>query len=161
MAQISIKYQVLKPNPTLTPLLSTLQNVPASSHFQVPSNEHTAIRKYAVSYSHHKDWLQLCEWRYNAPSSVCKCYFVNLLPSNPENSQRMKEVYVQHMEMTLTEMRKVSSPEAVYLLSEGLKGYKAILQKVGRVEVSPGGMGIDKEGKCIVWLSDNLSDLKV
>ena len=65
----------------------------------------------------------------------------------------MKDVYLQHMELTLKQMRKFNTPEAMYMLSEGLQGYRVLLERMGRVKVEPGGIGINREGKVMVWLS--------
>ena len=65
------------------------------------------------------------------------------------------------MELTLGDVGRLTIQEAIYVLKESLKGYELLLRKAGKVEVSLKTVGLDRQGQCIVWLSEGLEILTI
>ncbi len=67
------------------------------------------------------------------------------------------EVYVEHLEVEVEELRKLIAQESFYLLVESAKGYHQLFSKYKRACVGPSTIGLNAQGRCMVWLHPDLS----
>ena len=63
------------------------------------------------------------------------------------------------MEVTLGHLQRVMAGEAVYLLTEAIRGYRVLWDKFKAVSVNADTIGLDTQGKCLVWLNRALEKL--
>jgi hypothetical protein len=71
--------------------------------------------------------MQTCEWRHSQTASVVHCLYLELL-SPPSYSKKIEiEVYIEHIEVTLSHLKKLILHEALYLIIEAVKAYKLLL----------------------------------
>jgi hypothetical protein len=59
--------------------------------------------------------------------------------------------------MTLGDMSKLIVQESFYLLLESARGYHHLFSKFKRVSVGPTTIGLNAQGRCIVWMNSELS----
>jgi hypothetical protein len=96
-------------------------------------------------------FVQDCQWRLEQTGPVVRCLFLDLTPS-PSSSRLSLEVYVEHLELPLSKMQGLISPEAFYLIQQSLEGFRVLWEKTGAVGLSDEAIGLDCQGDCRVWL---------
>ena len=64
---------------------------------------------------------------------------------------------MEHIQMTLGEMRKLIAQESFYLLIQSAKGYQHLISKFKKAIVTPKTIGLNAQGRCIVWHNSELN----
>jgi hypothetical protein len=88
---------------------------------------------------------------------IVRCLYLDLLTPRPSSSQISVQVYVEHLELPLSKMQGLISPEAFYLVQQSLEGFRVLWEKTGAVGLTDEAVGLDCEGECRVWLNRSLS----
>jgi hypothetical protein len=115
------------------------------------------VRKYRAQCQSIELLLQAAEWRLDAAPQVARCFFLQLLKPNRETRAVEYEVYVEHLEVEVGELGKLIAQESFYLLLESARGYQQLFSKYKRACVGPSTIGLNAQGRCIVWLHPDLS----
>lgn len=54
-------------------------------------------------------------------------------------------------------MKKLIIPEALYMIMHILRGFLIILEKFGQISLNEEAIGLNSEGKCLVWINNALA----
>lgn len=78
---------------------------------------------------------------------------MELLKPSRERRGVEYEVWVEHMEVGVSGLGTLIAPESLYLLLDAARGYQLLFSKFKRASVGGRTIGLNKQGKCVVWHS--------
>ncbi len=66
------------------------------------------------------------------------------------------DIYVEDLQLTLANMKRLLLEEALYLIVKGVEAFGGLLERFKNVSVDGESIGLDCKGNCLVWLSSSL-----
>lgn len=152
-----LKYSILKPNKLVASLKGRFRPPETGCGFEVGQEGGIGVRRYRATLESLERFVQVCQWRMDQTGPIVRCLYLDLLTPRPSSSRLSVQVYVEHLELPLSKMRGLISPEAFYLVQQSMEGFRLIWEKTGAVGLSDEAIGLDCQGDCRVWLNRSLA----
>lgn len=80
---------------------------------------------------------------------------MELLAPNLTSKSIAVEIYVEDIEVSLAKMKKILIPEAIYLIIQAIKGFRALWERFKFVSVDEETFGLDCRGNCLTWINSS------
>jgi hypothetical protein len=100
-------------------------------------------------------------YRRTQDNALVSVYAVNNIKDTSPNlcgNRDVLKVMVERIPIKGHQLKRLSFPEGVYMLSESLRGYEDCYSKVGTFSISDQMMGLNPSGQVKVWLNDNFAE---
>jgi hypothetical protein len=109
------KYQVIKPQPQLATHRRHFLKLPHEEYELAVVGE-VGIRRYRVETDKIDRLLQIAEWRHEVGAPVVGCVYLGLLSPVATWRKVNTELYLDHIEVPLSKLKKLLLHEAMYLM---------------------------------------------
>lgn len=105
--------------------------------------------------------LEVYNYRRTQQNALVAVYAVHSLGDSQRQlcgNEQTYKVVTERIPRRLSDLPVVPQREALYLLSEALRGYDDLYSKVGEFEVTDRMVGLNPQGQVRVWLNENFAD---
>jgi hypothetical protein len=131
----ALKYSILKPHPDINSLRRAFGRPHPRCGYELAQGNDIAVRRYRKNIESLEQMLVDCQWRSEEKASIVHCLYVELMAPNLTSKNISVEVYVEDLEVTLSKMKKLLIPEAIYLILRAAEGYSALWSRFKIVSV--------------------------
>lgn len=129
------KYSILKPNAEINSIRRSFGRPHPRCGYELAQANNMAVRRYKKTVESLDQMLQDWQWRFEEKSSIVHCLYVELLAPNMTSKNISVEVYVEDLEVSMSKMKKLILPEAMYLATKAIEGYCKIWERFKNVSV--------------------------
>lgn len=124
----ALRYSVLKPNSAVSSLRRLFARPHPRCHYELAAQEGLSLRKYRRVVDSLDSIIQDYQWRHEQASPIVHCLYIELMPSSAARGLVL-DIYIEDMECTLADMKRLLLPEALFLIQGAVEGYGAIYER--------------------------------
>jgi hypothetical protein len=107
-----------------------------------------------------EDELDIYNYRKSQEKALVEVYSAEYLKSTQAtmcgNQQNIKVIY-ERLPLRFKDLPLLTVPQAIYVLSESLRGFRECYDKIGSFELNDRMIGVNTKGNVKVWLNENFA----